>query len=219
MHNAAIEALGLDWVYVPFEVAPENVGAAVEAVRALGLVGVNVTVPLKELVGPFLDAIDEDAARIGSVNTICNRGGKLTGYSTDGAGFLRSLEEVGQGTEGRKVYLLGAGGSARAVGFALASRGCFCTIANRTAARAEALAAEINAVYPGQADAAGWGTGTKAFDLAGQYNQCGDDATHRRTAGAAAGRVGCEAFCLRFDLCADADKAAGGGGGGGVQNA
>ncbi len=165
MHNAALRELGLDWVYVPFEVAPENVGAAVEAVRAFGLVGVNVTVPLKELVLPYLDAVDEDAARIGSVNTICNRGGNLTGYSTDGAGFLRSLEEVGQETEGRQVYLLGAGGSARAVGFALASRGCFCTIANRTAARAEALAAEINVAYPNRAEAAGWGTGTKAFDL------------------------------------------------------
>ena len=165
MHNAALAALGLDWVYVPFGVAPENVGAAVEAVRALGLVGVNVTVPLKELVLPYLDEIDTDAARIGSVNTICNYGGRLTGYSTDGAGFLRSLEEGGQETENRQVYLLGAGGSARAVAFALASRGSVCTITNRTAARAEALAAEINAVYPGQAEAAGWGTGTKAFDL------------------------------------------------------
>lgn len=165
MHNAAIEALGLDWVYVPFEVAPEKVGAAVEAVRALGLIGVNVTVPLKELVGPFLDEVDEEAARIGSVNTICNVGGRLTGYSTDGAGFLRSLKETGQETENRRVSLLGAGGSARAVGFALASRGCFCTITNRTAARAEALAAEINAVYPNSVEAAGWGTGTKACDL------------------------------------------------------
>ena len=165
MHNAALAALGLDWVYVPFEVAPENVGAAVEAIRTLGLVGVNVTVPLKELVLPYLDAIDDDAARIGSVNTICNVSGKLVGYSTDGAGFLRALKEVGQETDNRQVYLLGAGGSARAVVFALASRGCFCVIANRTQARAEELAAAVNAVYPNSAEAAGWGTGTKAFDL------------------------------------------------------
>ena len=165
MHNAAIDALGLDWVYVPFEVAPENVGAAVAAVRALGLVGVNVTVPLKELVLPYLDAVDEDAARIGSVNTIVNYEGRLTGYSTDGIGFLRSLEEAGEGTENRQVCLLGAGGSARAVGFALASRGSVCTIVNRTAARAEALAAEINAVYPGHAEVAGRGAGTRPYDL------------------------------------------------------
>lgn len=165
MHNAAIDALGLDWVYVPFEVAPENIKAAVEAVRVLGLVGVNVTVPLKELVLPYLDEVDKDAARVGSVNTICNRNGKLVGYSTDGAGFLRSLEEVGQDTENRQVYLLGAGGSARAVAFALASRGCFCTIANRTKERAGELAAAVNAVYPNHAETAGWGRETKSFDL------------------------------------------------------
>ena len=150
MHNAAIEALGLNWVYVPFEVAPENVGAAVASIRALGLVGVNVTVPLKELVLPYLDEIDADAARVGSVNTICNRNGKLIGYSTDGAGFLRSLKEVGQAMDNRRVYLLGAGGSARAVAFALASHGCFCTIANRTRERADELAAAVNAAYPNQ---------------------------------------------------------------------
>lgn len=165
MHNAVLAELGLDWVYVPFEVAPENARAAVESIRALGLIGVNVTVPLKELVLPYLDAVDDAAAQIGSVNTICNHGGKLTGYSTDGAGFLRSLEEAGQETESRQVYLLGAGGSARAVAFALASRGCFCITANRTRARAEELAAAINAVYPSSAEAAGWGTGTKPFDL------------------------------------------------------
>ena len=165
MHNAAIEALGLNWAYVPFEVAPETIKAAVEAIRALGLVGVNVTVPLKELVLPYLDEIDADAAWVGSVNTICNVGGKLVGYSTDGAGFLRSLEEVGQAVDNRRVYLLGAGGSARAVAFALASRGCFCMIANRTRERADELAAAVNAAYPNHAEAAGWGTGTNMIDL------------------------------------------------------
>ena len=165
MHNAALASLGLDWVYVPFEVAPETIKAAVEAIRALGLIGVNVTVPLKELVLPYLDEIDADAARVGSVNTICNVGGKLVGYSTDGAGFLRSLKEVGQAMDNRRVYLLGAGGSARAVAFALASQGCFCTIANRTRERADELAAAVNVVYPNHAEAAGWGTGTNMIDL------------------------------------------------------
>lgn len=165
MHNAALRELGLDWVYVPFDVAPENVGAAVEAIRALGLAGMNVTVPLKELVLPYLDAVDDAAAQIGSVNTIYNENGKLTGYSTDGAGFLRSLEEVGQAADNQQVYILGAGGSARAVAFAVASCGCFCIIANRTAARAEELAAAVNAVYPNHAEAAGWGMGTKPCDL------------------------------------------------------
>ena len=74
MQNAALQALGLDWVYVPFEVAPEGVGAAMEAIKALGLVGVNVTVPLKELVMPYTVA-SEEALQTGSVNTIHNRDG------------------------------------------------------------------------------------------------------------------------------------------------
>jgi len=165
MHNVALQALGLDWVYVPFEVAPENAGAAVESIRALGLIGVNVTVPLKELVLPYLDAIDDAAAQIGSVNTIHHENGRLTGYSTDGAGFLQSLESAGQAVSGREVYVLGAGGSARAVAWAMASRGSRCRIANRTQAKSEALAASINQVYPGLASAVEWGAETEPFDL------------------------------------------------------
>jgi shikimate dehydrogenase len=165
MQNAALHALGLDWIYVPFEVAPENTEAAVKAIRALGLIGVNVTVPLKELVLPYLDAVDEAAAQIGSVNTIHNEDGRLTGYSTDGAGFLQSLESVGQATLGRDVYILGAGGSARAVAFALASSGSRCRIANRTQSRSEALAGDICRVYPGMGSAVEWGQETAPFDL------------------------------------------------------
>ena len=165
MHNAALEALGLDWAYVPFEVAPDNVQAAVAAIKALGLIGVNVTVPLKELVLPYLDVIDKAAAQIGSVNTIHNKDGRLFGYSTDGAGFLRSLESVGQPIQNREAYVLGAGGSARAVAWALAASGSRCRIANRTLARSEALTADINRVYPGRASAVGWGAETEPFEL------------------------------------------------------
>src|SRR5690349_7062368 len=94
MHNAAFEALGLDWAYVPFAVAPERVGEAVAGIRALGLRGVNVTVPLKELVPPYLDALTLRAARLGAVNTIINDDGHLTGDSTDGRGFLAALREA-----------------------------------------------------------------------------------------------------------------------------
>src|SRR5580692_5454697 len=88
MHNAALQAMGLDWVYVAFPVDPVNAAAAVAAVRALHLVGVNITVPLKETVADYLDVVDPEARRIGSVNTIVNRDGWLHGYSTDGPGFL-----------------------------------------------------------------------------------------------------------------------------------
>jgi shikimate dehydrogenase len=165
MHNAALDMLGLDWVYVPFEVRPENLAEAVAGLRALNIIGVNVTVPLKEQVLPLLDIVDDDVRWIGSVNTIHNVNGKLHGYSTDGAGFLRSLEAVGQHVEGRQALILGAGGSARAVAFALVSRGCVCQIANRTEARAAELALAVNARFPHSTSAVGWGAGAAPFDL------------------------------------------------------
>lgn len=165
MHNAALAALGLDWAYLPFDVAPDDVVAATAGIRALGLVGVNITVPLKERVLPFLDVVSEAALWIGSVNTIHNRDGKLYGDSTDGPGFLRSLEEAGQPAQGRKVLLLGAGGSARAIGFALAAAGSHCKIVNRTEARARSLTTDINARFPGLASMAGWGAEAGEFDL------------------------------------------------------
>ena len=157
MQNAALAALGLDWVYVPFEVTPENVEAALAGIKALGLVGVNVTVPLKEAVLPFLDDVSDTVRQIGSANTISCKNGKLCGDSTDGAGFLRALEEAGQSANNRQALILGAGGSARAVAFALASRGTHCRISNRTRDRAQALARDINQWMPGMASATGWG--------------------------------------------------------------
>jgi shikimate dehydrogenase len=157
MHNAALEALGLDWAYVAFDVAPEALPAAVAGIRALGLVGVNVTVPHKEAVPAFLDHVDEEARRIGSVNTIHNVDGVLYGSSTDGPGFLYALTEAGEPVENRAALILGAGGSARAVAFALAGRGGRVWIANRTPARAQALADRVNGFYPGAATATEWG--------------------------------------------------------------
>ena len=165
MHNAALVALGLDWVYVPFEVMPENVEAALAGIKALGMVGINVTVPLKEAVLPFLDEVSDTVRQIGSANTISCRDGRLYGDSTDGAGFLRALEEAGQSAGNRNALILGAGGSARAVAFALAARGTHCRISNRTAQRARALADGINGWFPGRASVAGWGAEAGAFDL------------------------------------------------------
>ncbi len=119
MHNAAFEHLGLDYCYVPFLVQPASLGNAVESVRALSLAGVNVTVPHKEAVIPLLDHVNEEASFIGAVNTVVNREGRLIGYNTDGRGFMRSLEENGIASEGKKVLLVGAGGASRAVGYYL----------------------------------------------------------------------------------------------------
>jgi shikimate dehydrogenase len=144
MHNAAFAALGLDWVYVPFEVAPAEIARAVAGIRALGLRGVNVTVPLKELVPPYLDELTPRAARLGAVNTIVNEGGRLIGDSTDGRGFLAALDEAGaRPTSGQSAVVLGAGGSARAVVDALLSDGVAVTVANRSLERARDLAARL----------------------------------------------------------------------------
>lgn len=144
MHNAAFAALGLDYIYVPFAVNPEHIGAAVDAVRALDLRGVNITVPLKEKVPPFLDALTPRAERLGAVNTIINDNGFLTGDSTDGRGFLQALAEAGATPEtGKRALILGAGGSARAVVDALRETGIAVTIANRTLERGQEVAERL----------------------------------------------------------------------------
>jgi shikimate dehydrogenase len=156
MHNAALSEMALDWVYVPFDVDPAEAGSAVAAVRALKMVGVNVTVPLKETIAPFLDMVDPAAMRAGSVNTIHNVEGELRGYSTDGPGFIRAITRLGWSVEGKTVYMLGAGGSARAVAFALVDAGARVVIANRTAEKALTLANAVNAHYPGTTSTVDW---------------------------------------------------------------
>ncbi|WP_333655172.1 shikimate dehydrogenase [Dissulfurispira sp.] len=119
MHNAAFEHLNLDYCYVTFSVRPDLLGDAVKAIRALSLSGVNVTVPHKENVMPFLDEISEEASFIGAVNTIKNDNGKLTGYNTDGKGFMQSLSEAGIDVRDKKILIVGAGGASRAIGYYL----------------------------------------------------------------------------------------------------
>ncbi len=119
MHNAAFEALGLDYCYAAFPVHPDYLGEAVKAIRALNLCGVNVTIPYKEKVIPFLDDIDKEASYIGAVNTIVNSKGMLKGYNTDGRGFMQSLFECGISAEGKEVLIVGAGGASRAISYYL----------------------------------------------------------------------------------------------------
>ncbi|HOM80244.1 MAG: shikimate dehydrogenase [Armatimonadetes bacterium] len=141
MHNAAFRHLGMDWCYVPFEVSPEALPDAVRAVRALGIVGVNATIPHKEALVGLVDEVDPEALAVGAVNTIHNDGGVLRGYSTDGEGFLGALRDEGADPAGKRVVVLGAGGSARSVVVSLARAGASAiTIANRTLSRAEVLA-------------------------------------------------------------------------------
>jgi shikimate dehydrogenase len=132
MQTAAFEALGIDAVYVPFDVDPENLGEAVNGLRALNVKGFNVTVPHKEGVIEHLDFVDEDAEFLGAVNTVKNEDGQLTGYNTDADGFLQSLIEEGIELEGKRVTMFGAGGAARAVGYAVLKGGAkFLNVVNR----------------------------------------------------------------------------------------
>jgi shikimate dehydrogenase len=142
MQNAALEAMGLDAVYVAFDIDPDRLGAALDGLQALGVGGVNVTIPFKEAVIPHLSSLSKEAELIGAVNTIAFEDGERRGHNTDAPGFMRSLREVGG--EAAETLLLGAGGSARAVAVALAREGAALAITNRTQSRAEALAELLN---------------------------------------------------------------------------
>lgn len=145
MHGAAARALGIDAVYARFPVDPADVGAAIAGIRALGIHGANVTVPHKQAVIPFLDAITDDARAIGAVNTIVREGARLVGHNTDARGLVRSLEEAHVALDGAVVTVLGAGGAARAAIVGLANAGARrIHIAARRGAEAEALARELS---------------------------------------------------------------------------
>jgi shikimate dehydrogenase len=147
MHNAAFAALGLDWAYVPLPVPPDRLGEAVRGLVALGFAGANVTVPHKEAVVPFLDRLTPAAQAIGAVNTILvGPGGELTGDNTDAAGFLADLRAEGVEPSGRRPLILGAGGAARAVAYALSQAGAeLVAIAARNLAKAQRLADGLRA--------------------------------------------------------------------------
>lgn len=140
MHNAAFEALKLDYVFLAFRVKSAQVEAAVNGMRALNIRGLNVTMPYKSTIMNFLDRIDLSAQIIHSVNTILNKENTLYGFNTDGTGALKALRENGVEPKGRKVLLLGAGGAARAIAYALAKEADELAVLNRTVKQAQDLA-------------------------------------------------------------------------------
>jgi len=149
MYNAAFRTLGMDWCYVPFPVRPERVPEAVAGARALGLRGINATVPHKQALVPLVDALTPAARAIGAVNTVVYDPERTLGHNTDAAGFLRSLREAGLAPEQCTALVLGAGGAARAVVYALVDLGARVTILNRTPERAENLAQQMAPVRTG----------------------------------------------------------------------
>lgn len=159
MHNAAFAALGLDWCYVPLPVPIDpaaRIDEAVHGLRALGLRGANVTVPHKQAVMSHLDWLTPAAQAIGAVNTIrVEDDGALSGDNTDAPGFIADLREHSVEPIGKRVIVLGAGGSARAIVYGLAASGAEAIlIVNRTLDKAESLATQMQTLFPGCAIAA-----------------------------------------------------------------
>ena len=146
MHNAAFAKAGLDYVYVPFHVRPNDLAEAITGFKALNVVGINVTLPHKQAVIPYLTSISKEAELIGAVNTLTFLADGIHGDNTDAPGVLRALEENGDMSVpvGEAVVILGAGGAARAVVVAFALAGvASITIVNRTIEKAIALAEEM----------------------------------------------------------------------------
>ena len=149
MHTAALRALRLDALYAPFEVPSRWVAPVLQGLVLAGVEGLNVTVPLKQAVLPLMHRLDRTAREIGAVNTIVVRRRRLIGHNTDAAGFLRALGELGWRPGPTRAVILGAGGSARAVAWALArAPGSRLTIANRHPAKARALARWLRRIAP-----------------------------------------------------------------------
>jgi shikimate dehydrogenase len=148
MHNAAIAALGLNYLYIPFSVLPEDIGPAIRSIVALGIIGVNLTIPHKECVLPYLDSITPEAQAIGAVNTVHNDNGRLVGYNTDGEGFAGPLKAIGFSFAGKRAVVWGAGGASRSVVFRLAQEEASVTLVNRTRERADRIAHDVAVSIP-----------------------------------------------------------------------
>ena len=144
MHNAAFGALGIDAVYLAFDVPPERLRDAVLGARSLGIRQLAVSIPHKQAVMAHLDEVDPTARRIGAVNTVTLCGDRLVGSNTDWLGAVRALERETK-LSGARAVVLGAGGAARAAVFGLLERGARVVVLNRTPERAHALAAALGA--------------------------------------------------------------------------
>lgn len=146
LHNTISKLLGMDLVYVTFRVEKNELETAIKGLRALNVIGFNVTVPYKKDVIKYLDNNSKSSLLMGAVNVVKNIDGRLYGYNTDADGFLRSFkEETGEGFSGKRVAMIGAGGAARAIAVKAAMDGAKeIHIINRTISKAEEIAEVVN---------------------------------------------------------------------------
>ena len=161
MEEAAYTALGLNYRYITMKVTPDGFADAMRAVRAIHMKGVNLTMPHKIKVLPYLDELSPAANIIGAVNTVVVReNGTLFGENTDGKGFVEALLRYGESPRGKNIVILGAGGAARAIAVECALAGASkITVVNRTVERARELADLIRTKTASQAVAVGWEMG------------------------------------------------------------
>ncbi len=143
MHNNAYEELNMDYVYVAFNVLPENIDTLIQSCKTMGITGLNVTIPHKTTIIPYLDEIDQTAQKIGAVNTIQFKNGIAKGFNTDGIGAIKSLQ-AHTSLEGKNVLIIGAGGASKAISFTLLNENInSLIIANRSKENANDLIENI----------------------------------------------------------------------------
>ena len=144
MHNRAFEYVGHNGAYLAFNV--QDVGSAIAGMIGLGIMGLSVTIPHKVSIMPFLDEISEEAVKIGAINTVVHKKDRLYGYNTDCQGAVKALLEKTT-IKDKEVYVVGAGGAARAIGYGLISDGAHVTVLNRSIDKGERLATDLGADF------------------------------------------------------------------------
>ena len=150
MHNASIQSLGLDAIYLAFDVHPDRLMEVLPAMQSMGFGGVNLTIPLKEVAFRGLKNLDASAQLLGAVNTVQFKDGGMIGHNTDGYGFLKAMDEAfGESIAGARVFVLGCGGAGRAVALMCAGQGVKeLILAEVDEAKRHGVAAELNKLYP-----------------------------------------------------------------------
>lgn len=158
MQEAGFQALNLNWRYLTIEVLPQDLGAAMQGLRAFNMKGINLTIPHKVEVLKYLDEVKPDAALMGAVNTVVRAGDKLIGENTDGKGFMHALtHDAKVDPKGKKVVVLGSGGAARSIAVELALAGALqITIVNRSSERGKVLTKLLNSKTPAKASFIQW---------------------------------------------------------------
>ena len=144
MHNAALKEMGIEGNYSAFCV--HDLGGAIQGMRGMNIRGASVTIPFKVAVMEYLDDIDDDALKIGAVNTIINNNGRLTGYNTDWLGLILTLQEA-MTIKNKTFVIIGAGGTARAAAYGIMKEGGFPVIVNRTREKGKILSDKLNCPF------------------------------------------------------------------------